>query len=470
MAHNSVPAPWIAFFMKLARLLLLSVQMHNVMSSFRMFSAHNKPSSRFFPTSLHAEQSTTNKAYTTIAAIQKLERHFGHHHIELSWFQQSPQSAMFGSSQDRARQLAGRNRRQRISSSGSCSSSRSTSSSHDISELCSPTTLLDPNAELPPVEEEQPFQETARSFVVVSDPRKKEIEQDNRRSTSHSASTLPIRPRNLQLEQHRLQAEHLSQVLYNTLSLPKSAATSHDLFRSSHHVEYGSLGISGVTSSNIRNTTAPCQATYFPNSPVFDLMKAFDSSKAPFPRASASEFHLRPQPVVSLRGGYGRMQDPHDQEAEYALQAHTLRVQNHRDFGIYTSIWGKEVSGYHQLDLAEKIRWLPPQAWNEPITAGLSYEEFLSLLDTTQTCRFGKLFGPSPRSNFPRAPCARVAFLHSLDEKLRVAFVNAMKGSISYKREPEIITSTSDNNNPPVMLSLLLSAAEEFVQLILAYH
>lgn len=456
--------------MKLARLLLLSVQMHNVMSSFRMFSAHNKPSSRFFPTSLHAEQSTTNKAYTTIAAIQKLERHFGHHHIELSWFQQSPQSAMFGSSQDRARQLAGRNRRQRISSSGSCSSSRSTSSSHDISELCSPTTLLDPNAELPPVEEEQPFQETARSFVVVSDPRKKEIEQDNRRSTSHSASTLPIRPRNLQLEQHRLQAEHLSQVLYNTLSLPKSAATSHDLFRSSHHVEYGSLGISGVTSSNIRNTTAPCQATYFPNSPVFDLMKAFDSSKAPFPRASASEFHLRPQPVVSLRGGYGRMQDPHDQEAEYALQAHTLRVQNHRDFGIYTSIWGKEVSGYHQLDLAEKIRWLPPQAWNEPITAGLSYEEFLSLLDTTQTCRFGKLFGPSPRSNFPRAPCARVAFLHSLDEKLRVAFVNAMKGSISYKREPEIITSTSDNNNPPVMLSLLLSAAEEFVQLILAYH
>ncbi|XP_014555941.1 hypothetical protein COCVIDRAFT_101024 [Bipolaris victoriae FI3] len=291
---------------------------------------------------------------------------------------------MFGSSQDRARLLAGRNRRQRISLSGSCSSSRSTSSSRDTLELCSPTTLLDPNAELPPVEEEQPFQETARPSVTVSDPGKRGIEPDNRRSTSHSASTLPTRPRNLQLEQHRLQAEHLSQVLYNTLSLPNSAVTSHDLFRSSHHVEYGSLGIPAVTSSNIRNITAPCRATYFPSSPVLDLMKAFDSSEAPFLRTSASEFHLRPQPVVSLRGGLGRMQKLDDQEAEYALQKHTLRVQNRQDFGTYASIWDKEVSGYHQLNLADKVRWLPPQAWNEPITAGLSYEEYYSGGSTPQ--------------------------------------------------------------------------------------
>ncbi|KAJ6268673.1 dna polymerase [Bipolaris maydis] len=106
-------------------------------------------------------------------------------------------------------QLAGRNRRQRISSSDSCSSSRSASSAHDISELCSSPTPLDPNAELPP-----------------------ETEQDHRRSISHSVSTLPTRSRNLQLEQHRLQAEHLSQVLYNTLSLPKSATASHDLYYS----------------------------------------------------------------------------------------------------------------------------------------------------------------------------------------------------------------------------------------------
>ncbi|KAJ6194751.1 hypothetical protein J3E72DRAFT_441089 [Bipolaris maydis] len=241
---------------------------------------------------------------------------------------------MFGSSQDRARQLAGRNRRQRISSSDSCSSSRSASSAHDISELCSSPTPLDPNAELPPVEEEQPFQETTRSCVIVSDSRKKETEQDHRRSISHSVSALPTRSRNLQLEQHRLQAEHLSQVLYNTLSLPKSATASHDLFPSSHRIEYGSLGIPAVTSSNMRNITAPCQATYFPSSSVLDLMKVFDSSEAPFLRTSTSELHLRPRSVVSLRG-----------------------VQNRQDFGIYASIWEWEVSSYHRLDLANKSRY-----------------------------------------------------------------------------------------------------------------
>lgn len=164
------------------------------------------------------------------------------------------------------------------------------------------------------------------------------------------------------------------------------------------------------------------------------------------------------------------MQELDDQEAEYALQKHTLRVQNRQDFGTYASIWDKEVSGYHQLNLADKVRWLPPQAWNEPITAGLSYEEFLDLLDTEQTCRFGKLFGPSPGSDFPWASCVRVAFLHSLNEKLRVAFVNAIKGSISNKWKPEIITAKNDSNNPPVMLSLLLCAVEEFVQLIPAHY
>lgn len=372
---------------------------------------------------------------------------------------------MFGSSQDRARQLAGRNRRQRISSSDSCSSSRSASSAHDISELCSSPTPLDPNAELPPVEEEQPFQETTRSCVIVSDSRKKETEQDHRRSISHSVSTLPTRSRNLQLEQHRLQAEHLSQVLYNTLSLPKSATASHDLFPSSHRIEYGSLGIPAVTSSNMRNITAPCQATYFPSSPVLDLMKVFDSSEAPFLRTSTSELHLRPRSVVSLRGGSGGTQDLHDQEAEYSLQMHTLKVQNRQDFGIYASIWEWEVSSYHRLDLANKSRSLPQRAWNEPIPAGRRYEVFLRLLSTAQTCRFGKLFG-----NFPWAPCARVAFLHSLDKKLRVSFVNTIKESISYHWKRETMTATNDNNNPPVVLSLLLSAAEEFVQFIPTHH
>ena len=219
----------------------------------------------------------------------------------------------------------------------------------------------------------------------------------------------------------------------------------------------------------MRNITTPLQVTYLPNSSLLHLLQLLDTSTIPRLRTTASELDLRLQPVVSLRGGSGGEQDIHDHEEELALQAHFLRLQNPQDFGIYVSSWCQEAGYYYRMGLASMSRRLLPRRWIEPINAGLSYECFISSLTATQTDRFDKLFGPAPGSNLPWAPRARVAFLHSLCAKIRAKFLDALKGSIFLKMTG-FKGMIEGETAPSVMLSLLLSTAEQFVQLIPTYH
>lgn len=122
---------------------------------------------------------------------------------------------MFGSSQDRARQLAGRSRRERISSIGSHSSSLSIGSSHTSS---------------------QPRIATRSPDSTIG------LNGAKDGSISPSVSQLPIWPHPLEVEQHRLQTEHLSHVLYNSLDLCEPASLSQRQFGASRHIRYGSLG------------------------------------------------------------------------------------------------------------------------------------------------------------------------------------------------------------------------------------
>lgn len=122
---------------------------------------------------------------------------------------------MFGSSQDRARQLAGRSRRERISSIGSHSSSLSIGSPHTSSQPGNATTPPGPTFER---------NDAKDGFILPS------------------VSQLPVWPHPLKVEQHRLQSEHLSQVLYNSLDLCEPASLPQRQFGSSRHVRYGSLG------------------------------------------------------------------------------------------------------------------------------------------------------------------------------------------------------------------------------------
>jgi hypothetical protein len=173
---------------------------------------------------------------------------------------------MFGSSQDRARQLAGRNRRERISS---CTSSRSISSSSQAPQQ-SPTSILE--SKVPSAIEEHPSCEHDGDGLALALAQVNSGQQDENATPLFSASQFASGLPGPQAEQQCLQAEHLSQVLYSSLASSASANPPQSQFSATRHTRYGSLG----------------------SIPVPHAL-----------RGAASEYQLRPQTVVSMRGGSG---------------------------------------------------------------------------------------------------------------------------------------------------------------------
>ncbi|RAR07218.1 DNA polymerase alpha 70 kDa subunit [Stemphylium lycopersici] len=118
-------------------------------------------------------------------------------------------------------------RRERISSIGSHSSSLSIGSPHTSSQPGNATTPPGPTFER---------NDAKDGFILPS------------------VSQLPIWPHPLKVEQHRLQSEHLSQVLYNSLDLCEPASLPQRQFGSSRHVRYYSGGGAPQASSAAKST------------------------------------------------------------------------------------------------------------------------------------------------------------------------------------------------------------------------
>lgn len=313
-----------------------------------------------------------------------------------------------------------------------------------------------------------PSHNRCRPRANQSDSEQEDLENIKERPASPTVSQLPAGSRPFHVEQHRLQAEHLSQVLYNTLALSKNAVPPQGQFGSSRHARYGSLGTHSDTSSSIRNFTAPCHATHSSGSPLLDLLELLQASTFPHLRTSASEIHLRPQAVVSLRGGSGDdvidsdTQDIYDYEEDQAYEQHLLALRNPQLSSYYIDQRHNN-QFYKDFKLAEKSRKLEPHTWNIPICDGVAYEFFLENLTERQKHRLGKLFGPAPESNFPYAPRGRLAFFHSLARVDQCRIYGVIRSTIELRQSPDYKPKDVDSKLPPVMLSLLLSTTEESV-------
>ncbi|KAG9191277.1 hypothetical protein G6011_09365 [Alternaria panax] len=211
---------------------------------------------------------------------------------------------MFGSSQDRARQLAGRNRRERISSISSCSSTHTTNLSSR-----SPQQRNNLPTEIGTVEPVTTIDERASS-------------DDNDASVNplgkigaHAVNEVPLLLSVSQMvdglegshvEQHWNQAEHLSRVLHNNLTLTNVTDLPESQFASRHHTRYGSLGMHTDTMPHLRSITNPVPPTHLPDSTLEDLLAILDVTGTVPLRASASDDQLGSQSIASLRGGAGK--------------------------------------------------------------------------------------------------------------------------------------------------------------------
>jgi DCN1-like protein 1/2 len=405
---------------------------------------------------------------------------------------------MFGSSQDRARQLAGRSRRERISSISSCSSSRSMSLS---SRLHHPRAT--PPAQVPTVDPTATVEESASS--INADTSINPIASSIETYTVNGAFTPLSVPHvaegldRLPAEQHRIQAEHLSRVLHNNLSLTNVADLPQSQFTLPRHTRYGSLGAHSITLQHPRSITAPVPTALLPDPKLEDLLAMLYTTIVPPLRVSVSDHHLKTGPAVSLRGGSGgyvcpkgysddhteldisgrdgpQDSDTPEQSAIWALERHILKCMSPIDYVSYAAACRQETFWFEGTGISQMWPRIEQAAWELPITVGLYYNTFLQSLSTTDLSVFVKLFGPLPvlnyktvsESSITKREMARLAFFHGLGHAGRMMFCSIISERINWATGSLVLPVRSDITKPPIQTKHLFVTARLFVELILS--
>jgi hypothetical protein len=400
---------------------------------------------------------------------------------------------MFGASEDRARQLAFRKRRERVSSSGSSSSMlRSLSSASRVSQQS--------NLSLSPGYETTksvgcPEQHSMRAVSINSDENTpaNQLRQPNFGSFSTMDMELS------QMDRQRLQAEYLSHVLYDDLSLASARQVLKQLPIGATQAGQPRVPELWAAVCRPRNITAPVAS---PGRQSFLGLAA--EHCLPLPMLSPSSEtaygdHSRAQSMVTLRGGGPT---PPSATQKYKVDQYHLKgwenpepklqpvagSSNSANWTLPPPASQRQPTDQAPLSSDTTIAWsLDPErpymkmlpllkqlchrpAWKVPITGGKNYESFLSNLSTEIIDRFLPLFGPLYSASHWTSPLAnaRRDFRRKLDHgtkekigKLIAGRITEIMAPAKVGRDPQL--EHKHAGNPPLMLYHLLETTERSV-------
>jgi hypothetical protein len=325
---------------------------------------------------------------------------------------------MFGASEDRARQLAYRKRRERIVS-GSCSSTcRSLNSASRISRIFRVSSV--------------PGQDTTSSSGVTNN-----HHTDALRTQPTSDPISATEAQHHRMERHRIQAEYLSQVLYNSLSLPADLTPVPD---SGSYSDSGKL----TKTRHIRTVTAPVASLK-----VHTLVSSASQPHSNlavtsflFPRTCSKQ--LRAQTMAMLRGGGQDDEPPQDHAAEpkplSARHTNSLAYDSRQPTQatastIARSTTPQDITEYHhpQREYAQAHYWGADEynspAWKVPISTGDYLRNFLVTLPSDIHEIFLALFGQRARATRRTASSANACrdFYRKLDIQRQALFDNLIR-------------------------------------------
>ncbi|CAO2655390.1 Nn.00g104540.m01.CDS01 [Neocucurbitaria sp. VM-36] len=328
---------------------------------------------------------------------------------------------MFGSSQDRARQLAGRTRKERMCSTGSHSGHGSSGTSNQVSQLSRASATLKQSIQEPRVVTENLTHEIGLTRAVRQTSQESYLAQQLNGSQEfprrihddlQSASRRCFSP----MVEQRLQAEYLSQVLYNSLTLSDLDDQSQSHVKlPPRHSRYGSLGIQSATSHHLRNITEPVPPTQSSTQQSSILRARLGLPMLPPLPMPALEKQLQIQTTISLRGGAGECDT-----ADFSRPGGKI-VQLEHD---WSDPWS----------LPREFQWLYTVSylghWRTLITSGPPYDAFLQSLSDKALGRFRYLFDPRPPPTdlMGTAVTARRIFYRTLTAEQQTWFKDVIHG------------------------------------------
>jgi hypothetical protein len=366
---------------------------------------------------------------------------------------------MFGATEDRARQLAYRKRRERIISGDTCTVYRSMSSARQVSPQSRLSFIPDDESFRVPVHTEHraPQAGTMHSENIPAT-------KYNKRCLEFDP-VLKADPLSSQMVQHRLQAEHLSQVLYSTLSTATPAPKPPSVLSPS-----SVLGMQGMPGRHIRNITAPVALADLSSLFVSASQGRRDLPTLPFLPRIPCNGQLHP-PAVSLRGG-GDAHDPfwsrsisHPNNSGQAppTQHQTQMTQTHMQAEAQAHAQAQvlenriQVLFFHLHTHERQYLTLFPWAREYrltpgffiPISCGSHFDSFLGSIPLDAVNYFLDIFGLQrlPTSYTSPAANARRYFYLQLDKHARSKFQNVI-----FARHTELMAARVGHLDPQVSL------------------
>lgn len=407
---------------------------------------------------------------------------------------------MFGSSQDRARQLAARKRKERICSHDSHSSYRSISSSSQASQQSHTIFPLEQDIKRPLAIPEHPSHGaslTYQSQHTPGDPYVKEALNDNQVPVlmAHDTSQCADGRTQSQLEQYRLQAEYLGKVLYGSLNIPALDVPPQSQFgSSSHYSPYGSLGMQSNTSYHLRSVTDPLSPTLLPTQHLSILHRQSSIPTTSTPWKTALDDDHQMQVALSLRGGgNGETSSRPDhinetKEAKEAKEANETNGANETDKpnpmpghlqNHSSGVPPSHLQSQHSIEtraFAREFPWVTkvfhlPQ-WHAPIFSGAALDAFLISLSSVQLSQFCSFFDPHlppkpmanhlvPRQLFFRALSSRQQNLFKNIINVRLIWLLAQSGTPPDTKQQERFEMPKDERIIYTTLPYLLEATED---------
>ena len=276
------------------------------------------------------------------------------------------------------------------------------------------------------------------------------------------------------MEHHRLQAEHLSQVLYNGHTLVPSVSPPPSQFCSPHQVRYSSVGLQPDTSPHQHNVTdfdAPCHLI---TSSLLDLLESNSMTTKDAFGASVSEHDPSPRTVVSLRGGSSSggsdalpmehpLNDPSDHEEFLSWTRHCDLLRHRLDLdisGVYYNSLLPDKGRRAILEFYSEL-WLlvqDPYYHTVSVTSDDGYQAFRNSLSTRKLACFDRLFGPPFPKTFDTFMSARLqTFFHHLTDNQKDRFRKIIRATTL---EPRFPISTSFPQRPASLYMLVFTFLE----------
>jgi len=286
-----------------------------------------------------------------------------------------------------------------------------------------------------------------------------------------SASQLANGQVGFQVEHHRLQAEHLSQVLYNGHTLVPSVSPPPSQFCSPHQVRYSSVGSQPDTSPHPHNITdfdAPCHLITLS---LLELLESISMTTRDAFGSSVFEHDPSPQAVVSLRGGSSGdgsdalpvenpLNDPSDHEEYLSWTRHYHLLTHRLDLdisGVYYNSLFPDKGHRAILEFYSELWFLVQDPYYQTIsvTSDDGYQAFRNSLSTRKLARFDRLFGPPFPKTIDTFMSAQLqTFFHHLTDNQKDRFRKVIR---STTLEPRFPITTSFPQRPASLYMLIVT-------------